>query len=90
MDDKLLAWQRLLAENHVRPDEAAFIGDDLFDLPVLKRAGLAIAVADACAEARAVAHYVTDCAGGRGAVREVIELILRAQGRWADVIAKFA
>ena len=58
------------------------IGDDLADVPVLRACGLAVAVADACAEARWVAHYTTQHAGGNGAVREAIELVLRCQGRW--------
>jgi 3-deoxy-D-manno-octulosonate 8-phosphate phosphatase (KDO 8-P phosphatase) len=68
---------------------AAFIGDDLVDLPLLRRVGLAIAVADAAPEVRAAAHYVTAAPGGRGAVREVIRLILDAQGRWGEVLERF-
>ena len=65
------------------------VGDDIVDVPVLRAVGLAVAVADACAEAKADAHYVTQTAGGRGAVREVIELILRAQGTWQAIVARY-
>lgn len=90
MDNKLVGWDQLLELHQVRPEETAFIGDDLLDLPVLKRAGLAVAVADACPEVRVSAHYVTATPGGRGAVREVIEMILQAQGHWTDAVARFA
>ena len=80
--DKLPALEEVLAATGLRPEQVCAVGDDLPDLPVLRRAGLAVAVADACAEARQVAHYVTRAPGGRGAVRETIELILRCQGAW--------
>ncbi len=86
---KLDELVRILAEEKLQPEEVCFVGDDLPDLPVLRRCGLAVAVADACAEVRELAHYVTHCPGGRGAVREVIELILRVQGRWQAAVAKF-
>jgi YrbI family 3-deoxy-D-manno-octulosonate 8-phosphate phosphatase len=63
-----------------------YLGDDLPDLPVFRAVGLCVAVADACAELRAAAHYVTTAPGGTGAVRETIELILKSQRRWDDVI----
>jgi 3-deoxy-D-manno-octulosonate 8-phosphate phosphatase (KDO 8-P phosphatase) len=66
-----------------------FIGDDLIDVPAMRGAGFAAAPADASAEAIESAHYVTRCAGGRGAVREVIELVLRASGKWDEVTASF-
>lgn len=84
--DKRSALERVLAECQVRPEQVCAVGDDLPDVPVLRRCGLAVAVADGCPEARAAAHYVTRTPGGRGAVREVIELLLRGQGRWAEVI----
>src|SRR5207302_9187815 len=70
--DKLAALRQILAETRLRPEQAAAIGDDLPDLPVLHNVGLAVAVADACAEVRQGAHYTTAKTGGRGAVREVI------------------
>lgn len=70
-------------------DEICFIGDELVDLPVLRRAGLAVAVPNAMDEVKAVAHYITRRAGGNGAVREVLEMILKGQGTWARVVAKY-
>ena len=69
--------------------EIAFIGDELVDLPAMRRVGLAVAVANAVDEARAVAHYVTRRRGGDGAAREVIEMILKARGSWKTAIAKY-
>jgi 3-deoxy-D-manno-octulosonate 8-phosphate phosphatase (KDO 8-P phosphatase) len=62
------------------------MGDDLLDLPALQRCGLAVAVADAAPEVRAAAHVVTRARGGQGAVREIIEVILRAQGVWKAIV----
>jgi 3-deoxy-D-manno-octulosonate 8-phosphate phosphatase (KDO 8-P phosphatase) len=84
-EDKNLALTRMLAEQKVEAAAVCCVGDDLPDLPLLKQAGFAVAVADACGEAKAAAHFVTTAAGGRGAVREVVELILRSQGRWHEV-----
>jgi 3-deoxy-D-manno-octulosonate 8-phosphate phosphatase (KDO 8-P phosphatase) len=81
--DKLAALEGLLSQTGLPAAAVCYVGDDLPDLPPLGRCGLAAAVADACAEVRAAAHYITRMAGGRGAVREVIELILRCQGRWS-------
>lgn len=87
--DKRAALAEMLAHADVRAEQVAFIGDDLPDLPLLRWCGLAVAVADACVEVRAAAQYVTRAPGGRGAVREVIELILRCQGRWQQVVEPF-
>jgi 3-deoxy-D-manno-octulosonate 8-phosphate phosphatase (KDO 8-P phosphatase) len=76
-------------EHNLRDEEIAFIGDDLVDLPVLRRVGLAIAVPNAVEEVKKLAHYTTTRLGGDGAVREVIELILKAQGLWKEAIAKY-
>ena len=88
-DDKLAAFNETIRAAGVSTDEVALIGDDLNDIPLMKRSGLSVAVADASAETVGTAHYVTAVAGGHGAVREVIELILKAQNRWADVIDNF-
>jgi 3-deoxy-D-manno-octulosonate 8-phosphate phosphatase (KDO 8-P phosphatase) len=80
--DKLAALAQVLEWAGVPPSVTCYVGDDLPDLPPLRACGLAAAVADACAEVRAAAQYVTRARGGRGAVREVIELILRCQGAW--------
>jgi 3-deoxy-D-manno-octulosonate 8-phosphate phosphatase (KDO 8-P phosphatase) len=87
--ENLEAYRQILAEAGLRPEQACFVGDDLPDLPPLHNCGLAVAVADACPEVRADAHYVTRAPGGRGAVREVIELILRGQGRWQRAVARY-
>jgi 3-deoxy-D-manno-octulosonate 8-phosphate phosphatase (KDO 8-P phosphatase) len=84
--DKIEAFEDVLRLAKLSENEVAFIGDDLTDIPVMQRSGFAVAVSDAVEEARSVAHYVTRAEGGRGAVREVIELILKAQGRWNDLV----
>jgi 3-deoxy-D-manno-octulosonate 8-phosphate phosphatase (KDO 8-P phosphatase) len=84
--DKLPAFEEVLSATGLRPEEVCAVGDDLPDLPVLRRCGLAVAVADACPELRAVAHLVTTARGGRGAVREAIEWLLKLQGRWDEVV----
>jgi 3-deoxy-D-manno-octulosonate 8-phosphate phosphatase (KDO 8-P phosphatase) len=86
--EKLPAYEEILKRAGLRDAEVAYIGDDLPDLPVLRRAGLAITVANAVPEVKRAAHYVTRTRGGEGAVREVIELILKAQGKWAAAIKK--
>ena len=87
--DKAPAYQRVLRESNVRPEQVCFVGDDIPDLSILSNCGLAVAVADACSEARAAAQYVTRARGGRGAVRETVELILRSQDRWQGVVESF-
>ena len=69
--------------------EMAYAGDDLTDVVVMRRTGLAIAPANARPEVKRAAHYVTAASGGRGAIREVVELLLRAQGRWTDILKKY-
>jgi 3-deoxy-D-manno-octulosonate 8-phosphate phosphatase (KDO 8-P phosphatase) len=83
---KLESYKAILIRAGVTDDEVAYIGDDLPDLPLLGRAGLAVAVADAVVEVKRVAHYITTLRGGEGAVREVVELILKAQGKWKKAI----
>ncbi len=78
--------EALMRELGFSPDAVAYMGDDLLDLPALQRCGLAVAPADAAPEVRAVAHVVTGACGGRGAVRDIIELILRAQGVWKKTV----
>ena len=70
-------------------DQVCFLGDDLPDLATMRCVGLGVAVADAAADVREAAHHVTELAGGRGAVRETIELILKAKNRWQDVLRRF-
>ena len=83
-DDKLAAFERLLGEAGVTPEACAFVGDDLPDLMVMQRCGFAVAVANAVEAVKRSAHYVTNASGGRGAVREFCELVLRARGQLAD------
>jgi len=79
---KTATIENLLAQEKLNWSDACFVGDDIIDLGPLTRAGLAVAVGDAMPEAKAAAHFVTKAVGGRGAVREAIELILRAQEKW--------
>ena len=87
--DKLTTYESLLAELGLDDEDVAFMGDDLLDLPVLARAGLAGAPADAAPEVRDSAHWVSPSGGGRGAVREFIEMILRAQDRWDTLVRDY-
>jgi 3-deoxy-D-manno-octulosonate 8-phosphate phosphatase (KDO 8-P phosphatase) len=84
--EKTAAFEEILRKAGVSESEVAYIGDDLPDLPILARVGLAIAVANAVPEVKKTAHYVTKTRGGDGAAREAIELILKVQGRWAQAI----
>ena len=86
--NKIVALEEILAEADVSADECCYIGDDLGDVAVMRRVGLAVAVADAAQDTKAAAHCVTTVAGGNGAVREVIELILKAQDRWDELVAQ--
>ena len=88
-EDKQKAFAEILDHALVDALEVAYIGDDLNDIPLMRQSGLGVAVADAAPEAREHAHYITSIAGGFGAVREVIELILKSQGRWDELIARY-
>jgi 3-deoxy-D-manno-octulosonate 8-phosphate phosphatase (KDO 8-P phosphatase) len=90
VDDKLATVEAILADGGTSWEETAFIGDDLPDLPVIARCGVGIAVADACAEVRAAAAVVTTLPGGRGAVREAIERLLKARGGWEAITARYS
>jgi 3-deoxy-D-manno-octulosonate 8-phosphate phosphatase (KDO 8-P phosphatase) len=87
-ETKMAAFDECLQKAGVREDEVAYMGDDLPDMPVAKRAGLAVAVANAAPELKAIGHYVTRSRGGEGAAREIVELILKAQGRWEEAIPR--
>ena len=87
--EKTEAFEQVLLLAGVVENEVAFIGDDLTDIPLMQRSELAVAVADARPEAISVAHYVTAAPGGRGAVREVVELILKSQGRWNEIVEHY-
>lgn len=88
--DKGRAFAEFLARHDADPARVAYAGDDLLDLPVLGRVGLAFAPADAVAEVRAAAHRVLDAPGGGGAVRELVELLLTARGSWAGLVDQLA
>jgi 3-deoxy-D-manno-octulosonate 8-phosphate phosphatase (KDO 8-P phosphatase) len=88
-EHKAAALREIAAQFQLTAEKICYIGDDLPDLPAVRYAGLGVAVADACTELRDVAHYVTHLAGGQGAVRETVELILKSQQRWDDVIQKY-
>jgi 3-deoxy-D-manno-octulosonate 8-phosphate phosphatase (KDO 8-P phosphatase) len=87
--EKLVVFQRILAEQGLQPAQVAYVGDDWLDLPLLTRVGLAVAVADGAAEVREVAHYVTELPGGRGAVREVCDLLVEALGVREALLAEY-
>ena len=102
VEHKLAAMKEVLAELNLKPEQTCYIGDDLPDLSAMQHVGLAVAAGDAGEEVRQAAHYVTAAVGGRGAagyvtkaagghgaVREAIEMILQAQGRWDDLIQKY-
>jgi 3-deoxy-D-manno-octulosonate 8-phosphate phosphatase (KDO 8-P phosphatase) len=85
---KMPAYEDILQKAGVNDSAVAYIGDDLPDIPLLRRAGLAIAVGDAVPEVKAVAHYTTGAPAGHGAVRQAVELILKSKGIWAEMIDK--
>ena len=89
IDNKLTAMRGVLAELRLTPAQVCYIGDDLPDLSVVRSVGFGVAVGDACGEVREAAHYVTALPGSSGAVRETIELILKAQSRWEDLIQAY-
>ncbi|MFZ3072003.1 MAG: HAD-IIIA family hydrolase [Thermodesulfobacteriota bacterium] len=84
--DKRAAYEDILARTGFRAEETAFVGDDLVDIPVMRRAGFAVSVRDGVKEVKKAAHYRTECCGGRGAIREVIEILLKTQGKWGDIL----
>lgn len=87
--DKVQAFQELLAKYQLSPEQVAYVGDDLNDLAVLTQVGLACAVANAVPDVKERVHFITTREGGRGAVREVIELILKSQGKWGAVVEAY-
>jgi 3-deoxy-D-manno-octulosonate 8-phosphate phosphatase (KDO 8-P phosphatase) len=85
---KMPAYEEILQKAEASDAEVAFVGDDLPDIPLLRRAGLAVAVGDAVPEVKDAAHYTTRALAGHGAIREAVELILRSKGIWAEMIDK--
>jgi len=87
--DKVVVMEELCRTLRLTPEEVAAVGDELVDLPLFHRVGLAVAVADAVPEVKDAAHWVTANPGGKGAVREVTDLILKANGAWENLLAKW-
>lgn len=87
--DKLAPFREILHKTGLKAEEVAYVGDDLPDLPVLRRVGFAATVADAMNEVKPHVHYVASRAGGRGAVREICDLLLKESGRWENVAARY-
>jgi len=88
-EDKLAASKQILEELGLKPEQTCYMGDDLPDLAVIRHVGLGVTVADAASDLRKAADYVTELGGGRGAVREMIEYILKAQRHWDDLIQAY-
>ena len=87
--NKLEVYEELKRKLGLSDEQVCYIGDDVVDMPIMSRVGFAVAVADAHPEVKKVAHYVTAMPGGRGAVREVAEMIIRAKGRWDEVMERY-
>ena len=86
---KLPAYERLLKRFRLTDEQVCAIGDDLMELPILRRVGLAVAVPNAVDEVKRISHYVTQRSGGQGAVREAVEMILKAKGLWDQVMQRY-
>ena len=89
MAKKMEVFDGMLTKRGLRWEEACFVGDDLPDLPIMRRVGLPVAVANAVKEVKDVARFTTAAPGGRGAVREFVEVFLRARGAWTDVVRQY-
>jgi 3-deoxy-D-manno-octulosonate 8-phosphate phosphatase (KDO 8-P phosphatase) len=87
--DKLVPYRELLAQLQLHDEQVAYVGDDIVDLPILRRVGFAATVADAIDDVKPLVHYVTQRAGGDGAVREICDLFLKQTGRWPEVTARY-
>ena len=89
IQDKLTCFEEILKKANLQSSEAAFVGDDVIDLPVMRNCGFAVAVANARKEVKKEAHIITEHAGGDGAARDAIEYILKAQGKWKRVVSEY-
>jgi 3-deoxy-D-manno-octulosonate 8-phosphate phosphatase (KDO 8-P phosphatase) len=87
--EKIPIINEILADAGIDPGQVAYIGDDFTDVVVMRRVGLSVATANARPEVKSVAHYVTQSPGGQGAVREVVEMLLKAQGRWEEILRHY-
>ena len=88
--NKIETFEDVLIRAQLEASEVAFVGDDLTDIPIMQRVGLAVAVADAEEETKRAAHHLTERTGGHGAVREVTDLILKAQGKWDNLMKRYS
>ena len=89
IQDKLTVFEEILRKEKLQPEQAAYVGDDVIDLPIMRNCGLAIAVANARAEVKEAAHYITENRGGQGAARDAVEYILKSQAKWEDVMREY-
>ena len=89
IQDKLTVFEEILEKEGLSAEQAAYVGDDIIDLPVLRNCGLAFAVSNSREEVKDEAHYITDHAGGDGALRDAVEYILKAQGKWERVVEEY-
>ena len=89
IQDKRTAFEEIVQDAGLNLEEAAFVGDDVIDLPAMRAGGLSIAVKNARAEVKREAHYVTPHAGGDGALRDAVEFILKAQGKWKKIVEAY-
>ncbi len=87
--EKIPIFEEILSKAGVTPEQVAYVGDDLTDAVIMRRVGLAIATANARGEVKRMAHWVTENPGGHGAIREVVELLLKAQGTWKEILEKY-
>lgn len=87
--DKMAPFREILHKTGLTAEQVAYVGDDMIDLPILRRVGFAATVADALDEVKPHVHYVTQRVGGRGAVREICDLLLKESGRWENVTARY-
>jgi 3-deoxy-D-manno-octulosonate 8-phosphate phosphatase (KDO 8-P phosphatase) len=87
--EKIPILEEIMADAKIDSSEVAYVGDDLTDVVIMHRVGLAIATANARPEVKREAHYVTEASGGDGAIREVVELLLSAQGRWVEILKHY-
>ena len=87
--NKIEAYEKILKKHELKDNETCYIGDDLIDLPILKRVGFSVAVPNASLELKGNVSYVTNAPGGYGAIREVTEKILKSQGKWDKIISRY-
>lgn len=87
--DKMIPYRQILTDHGYTDEQVAYVGDDVVDLPILRRVGFAATVCDAVDDIKPFVHYVTQRPGGRGAVREICDLLLKASGRWQEVTGRY-